>query len=116
MLLGLYPSLLNLQSLGVILLALLLRVPWRHMATAIGASLALAAIFLDSISHKVGSAILSTQSLEPLFTSLYNSPIIPFTRFYNSVIMGASVLTIILFPLVFFICHKAKGSTVGGKS
>ena len=118
MLLGLYPSLLNLQSFAVILLALFLRVPWRHMVTAIAVSFALATAFLDSLSHTVGSAILGSHSLEPLFTGLYNSPLIPFTRFYNSVIMGASILTIALFPLVFFACHKAKvrGSGHGGKS
>ena len=41
-------------------------------------------------------------SLKPIFTSLYNMPIVPFTRFYNTIVMGSGVVAFALSPLVFF--------------
>jgi uncharacterized protein (TIGR03546 family) len=38
----------------------------------------------------------------PLFTTLYNMPIVPLTRFYNSIVMGAGIVSIGLAPFVFF--------------
>lgn len=59
------------------------------------------AFFLDPVFHAVGSAVLSLDSLEPTFTQLYNMPIVPWTRFYNSIVMGSGVVSIALIPFVF---------------
>jgi uncharacterized protein (TIGR03546 family) len=59
------------------------------------------AFFLDPVFHAVGSAVLSMDSLEPMFTQLYNMPIVPWTRFYNSIVMGSGVVAIALIPFVF---------------
>ena len=56
---------------------------------------------LDPLSHAIGSAILELEALRPLFTAMYNMPLLPLTRFYNSIVMGAGVLSILLAPLVF---------------
>jgi uncharacterized protein (TIGR03546 family) len=45
-------------------------------------------------------------SLAPLFTKLYNMPLIPFTRFNNSIVMGSAVITILLSPIVFIISQR----------
>ena len=37
---------------------------------------------------------------------MYNAPLIPFTRFNNTVVMGAGVLAIILSPVVFVLAKK----------
>lgn len=62
-----------------------------------------AAFLLDPIFHSVGSAVLEMKSLEPIFTQLYNIPIIPFTRFNNSIVMGSAVITFALSPLIYLL-------------
>ena len=61
------------------------------------------AFLLDPVFHRVGVMILELPSLQGLFTSLYNLPIIPFTRFYNTIVMGSGVLAFALSPLVFYV-------------
>ncbi|HLE12373.1 MAG: TIGR03546 family protein [Bdellovibrionales bacterium RIFOXYD12_FULL_39_22] len=63
------------------------------------------AYLLDPIFHEVGCFILEMDSLYGIFAVLYNTPIIPFTRFYNSVVMGAGVTSIILSPLIFLLAR-----------
>jgi uncharacterized protein (TIGR03546 family) len=64
---------------------------------------AFVAWLLDPIHNRVGMAILENESLNPLFTHMYNMPIVPFTRFYNSIVMGSAVVSIILALPTFFI-------------
>lgn len=60
------------------------------------------AYFLDPVFNSVGSTVLEMDSLEPLFTTLYNMPIVPWTRFYNSIVMGSGIVSILLIPVVFY--------------
>lgn len=100
LILGFAPAL-SLQTLLVFVCLFLFRIQ-------IGAALASAFFFalvawlFDPVSHALGSAILETGALQPLFTTLYNMPLVPLTRFYNSVTMGAGALSVLLAPLVFF--------------
>lgn len=64
------------------------------------------AYILDPIFDRVGGAILEMPSLRGIFTTLYNLPIVPYTRFNNSIVMGSGVVTILLAPLVFFFAKK----------
>jgi uncharacterized protein (TIGR03546 family) len=54
---------------------------------------------LDSL----GFFILTLDSLNGLFTSLYNMPFVPFTKFNNTLVMGGLVSGIILWIPVFFL-------------
>lgn len=63
----------------------------------------LIAYILDPAFHVIGSSILSLESLRGLFTALYNMPIIPFSKFYNSVVMGSGVVSILLAPFVYLL-------------
>lgn len=58
---------------------------------------------LDPVFHAIGSAVLETRSLQGLFTTMYNLPIVPLTRFNNSIVMGSAVLTILASPFVFWL-------------
>lgn len=58
---------------------------------------------LDPVSHKLGTIVLETESLRPLFTDMYNMPLVPLTRFYNSIVMGSGVLSILLALPVFML-------------
>ena len=75
----------------------------------IGAALLAAFFFkfiawvLDPVSHRLGMAVLEYEPLQPLFTEMYNMPIVPLTRFYNSIVMGSGVLSILLALPVFFL-------------
>ena len=53
--------------------------------------------------HHMGEAILNIEALEGVFTFFYNSPLIPYTDFNNTVVMGAGVCAIFLAPVVFFL-------------
>ncbi len=99
--LGMTPSL-SLQSLIIFLLLFIFRIQ-------IGAALVTAFFFsfvawlLDPVFHEVGSLILNLEGLKTTFTQLYNMPIVPFTRFNNTVVMGSGVLAFALTPLVYFL-------------
>lgn len=62
-----------------------------------------AAWLLDPVFHSVGSSILEQDSLQGLFTTMYNIPLLPLTRFNNSIVMGSGVVAIVLSPVVFFV-------------
>lgn len=97
--LGMTPVL-SLHSLLIFLILFFFRIQ-------IGAALVMAFFFkfaaflLDPVFHAVGSKVLEMESLAGFFTTLYNMPIIPFTRFNNSIVMGSAVVTFALSPLVY---------------
>ncbi len=62
-----------------------------------------AAYLFDPVSDLIGRNVLETESLHPLFVKMYNMPILPLTRFNNSIVMGSLVVSILLCPVLFFI-------------
>lgn len=61
------------------------------------------AYIFDPASDRLGRMVLESESLRPTFTSLYNMPIVPLTRFNNSIVMGSAIVSLILLiPLYFF--------------
>lgn len=92
----------SLQTILVFVLLLIFRIQ-------IGAAMlsafffAFAAFLLDPAFHWVGGLILESESLKPVFTTLYNMPIVPFTRFNNTVVMGSGIIAILLSPLVYWL-------------
>jgi len=51
--------------------------------------------------HAFGEMILYTESLRPFFTSMYNLPFVPFTKFNNTVVMGGLAGGVILWIPIF---------------
>jgi len=49
----------------------------------------------------LGWWILNIDSLQPLFTAMYNMPFVPFTRFNNTLVMGGLAAGIILWLPIF---------------
>jgi uncharacterized protein (TIGR03546 family) len=102
--LGMTPVL-SLHSLLIFLILFFFRIQ-------IGAALVTAFFFkftaflLDPLFHYVGSKVLEMESLEGIFTQLYNMPLIPYTRFNNSIVMGSAVITFSLSPFVFIISMR----------
>lgn len=95
-----FAPMLSLQALLVFVCIFMFRIQ-------IGAALVSAFFFafiawlFDPVSDVVGSAILEAEALRPMFTAMYNMPLVPLTRFYNSITMGAGVVSLPLAPLVF---------------
>ncbi len=56
----------------------------------------LVAPLLDGLFHSLGLAVLSSPALHGLFTALYNMPVVPFTRFNNTVVMGGFLSGLVL--------------------
>lgn len=97
--LGMTPAF-SLQTLLVFFLVFFLRIQ-------LGAALISAFFFkfiaflLDPLFHSAGSWVLSLSSLQALWVKLYNMPIIPYTRFNNSIVMGSGVVGFALLPFVY---------------
>jgi uncharacterized protein (TIGR03546 family) len=47
---------------------------------------------LDKVTDPVGYAILTSEALRPLWTKLYNMPVLPWTGFNNTVVPGGLVV------------------------
>lgn len=99
--LGMSPSF-SIQTLIVFLCLFVFRIQM-GMAFLAAFFFKFVAYLLDPAFHAVGSSLLEAAPLQGLWTALYNMPIVPLTRFNNSVVMGSGVTAIVLSPVVFFV-------------
>lgn len=60
------------------------------------------AFLIDPWANSLGQWALEQESLRPLWTTLYNIPIVPYTRFNNSIVMGSFLVALILSPFLYF--------------
>ena len=58
-------------------------------------------VLLDPLSHYIGGSILTMSALEPTFVWLSEMPLVPWTNFNNTVVMGSVVLGLFLFYPVY---------------
>jgi len=97
--LGMTPAL-SLQTILVFLILFFFRIQ-------IGAALISAFFFkfiayiLDPLFHIVGKWALGIESLQSTYTSFYNMPIMPFTRFNNTIVMGSGIISFAMTPFIF---------------
>jgi uncharacterized protein (TIGR03546 family) len=97
--LGLTP-LLSLHNAIVFALIVLLNVSFP--GAMLGWALFVAIGFLlDPLFDWIGHTFLFTPSLTPLFTSLYNMPVVPLTNFNNTVTLGSQVFSVLFFLPLF---------------
>lgn len=99
--LGMSP-LLSLQGILIILIAFFFRVQLGAMFVS-SFFFAFIAFVFDPLFHSVGLSLLQNESLVPLWTKLFNMPLIPLTLFNNSIVMGAGLVSLILSPFVFIL-------------
>jgi uncharacterized protein (TIGR03546 family) len=57
----------------------------------------------DPIADVLGRAVLEAEPVRPLFVSLYNMPLVPMTRFNDSIVMGSMIFGVILAIPAYFI-------------
>ncbi len=102
--LGLSPWL-SIQGLAIILIILIFRV--QAAAAFVAATIfSFVAYIFDPFIHSIGKYVLKHDTLEGLWTYLYNAPLVPYTEFNNSIVMGGAVLGILLAPFLYFIFYK----------
>ena len=88
------------------LLAIALMMVLGSLRVNLGAGMASAFLFswvgmlLDPISHKIGQFVLTANVLEPMWTWMFNKPVIPWTAFNNTIVMGSFLSGLLLvYPL-----------------
>ena len=57
---------------------------------------------LDPIFHRIGLSLLTAPSLRPFWTNLTNTPLLPYTNFNNTVVLGSFVGWLVLAIPIFF--------------
>lgn len=99
--LGLTP-LMNVHNLAIVALILVLNV-------SIGGALLGWALFapfgflLDPVFDRVGrQLLLDTPALQPMWTSWFNAPVVPYTNFNNSIVLGSFLVWLVLSLPIFF--------------
>jgi len=75
-----------------------------HSAKIFGLAIVkILSIFILPALDALGWQILHIDSLQPLFTAMYNMPFVPFTKFNNTIVMGGLIAGIVLWLPVFFL-------------
>jgi uncharacterized protein (TIGR03546 family) len=54
-------------------------------------------LLTDPLSHEIGLWLLTHESLQAFWTGLYNLPIVPWTRFNNTIVLGSLVIGLMMF-------------------
>ncbi len=98
--LGLTP-LMNLHNLIIFSLLVLLNVSFG--GGTLGWMLFLPVGFLlDPVFHAIGLSLLEEPALRPMWTTFTNTPILPYTNFNNTVVLGSFIAWVVLFVPIFF--------------
>jgi len=102
--LGLTP-LASLHNLVVFALILLLNVSFGGAMLGWALTTPLG-FLLDPVFHRIGRTLLvDMPALTPLWTRLYNMPVMPLTHFNNTVVLGSVVFTCAAFVPLYFLCR-----------
>ena len=114
--LGLTP-LMNLHNAVILALLMLLNVSFA--GGMLGWALFVPFGFLlDPLFDWMGHGLLLAPALRPLWTSLYNMPIVPLTNFNNTIVLGSFVFALVVATPLFFALRWAVAryrETVGAR-
>jgi uncharacterized protein (TIGR03546 family) len=98
--LGLTP-LMNLHNLIIFSLVVLLNVSFGGAMLG-WALLVPVGFLLDPLFHATGLALLQSPALRPVWTAMTNTPLVPYTNFNNTVVLGSFVGWLVLAVPIFF--------------
>ncbi len=103
MIVGLTP-LYSLHNFLILLLVLILRV---NLSSFLVGWVVFSGIayLLDPLFHRIGLAVLSAESLELFWTTLYNITILRLSNFNNSIVMGSLLFSLALFLPIYFLSN-----------
>ncbi len=103
-LIGLLP-IKGLLPLLLFLLALIVNVNLAAMALAT-AAFKILSFGIDPIANAVGYSVLTHGSLRSLWTTLINTPVVPYTRFNNTLVMGSLIVGLIFLVPFYFLAKS----------
>jgi uncharacterized protein (TIGR03546 family) len=96
----------SLHNLAVLFLVLMLNVNAASAFVAAG-FFTLVAYLGDPLFNKVGYALLTAKPLQGFWTSLYNTPAVPWTDFNDTLVLGSLACALALFWPVYFLNVRA---------
>jgi uncharacterized protein (TIGR03546 family) len=64
-----------------------------------------AGMYLDPYSHRLGHFLLTHPSLQSLWTSLYDTNVVPWTSFNNTVVLGSTLIGLTMVFPVYRLSH-----------
>lgn len=64
------------------------------------------AYLLDPAADVLGKWALENPAFRELWSSMYNTPFVPMTRFNNSIVMGSFIISLFLCPILFILFKK----------
>ena len=98
MLMGLIPKG-NLIAAALVVLLLSLKVN-RGAGVCIAVVFSWIGVLLDPLSHRIGLTVLTSEPLQPLLAWMYDAPVLPWTSFHNTVVVGSIVVGLcLLYPV-----------------
>lgn len=87
---------------NAVIVILIFLLPVNKSASLVSLALfSLVAYLLDPLFNRVGEFLLTVSPLQGLWTALYNTPVVPWTRFNNTLVLGSLVVALILFFPIF---------------
>ena len=98
--LGLTP-LVNLHNLVIVALAMLLNVSIPGFTMGWGLFVPMGFV-LDPVFDRIGRQLLLEPPLRSMWTNWYNTPIVPFTNFNNSIVVGSFITWLVLLVPLYF--------------
>lgn len=64
------------------------------------------AFLMDPAADIIGKWALENPGFRNVWLAMYNTPLIPMTRFNNSIVMGSFIISLFLCPILFFVFKK----------
>ena len=107
-LLGWTPTLVTLHTIVLLLLLVFIRVPLLLLVITAAICWILGAFAIDPWIDALGQRLLTAKDLQGLWTQFYNAPVLPWTRFSNSMVTGAVALALACSPLWFILSWKLR--------
>ena len=87
---------------NAIVLLLIFLLPVNKSASIVsGLLLAVIAPLGDPLFNAVGHSLLTSSALRGVWTALYNTPVVPWTRFNNTLVLGSLLISLLLFVPLF---------------
>ncbi|MBM3972158.1 MAG: TIGR03546 family protein [Planctomycetes bacterium] len=98
----------NLLAIGLMMLMCSLRVNLGvGLATVFVASWA--GMLLDPITHRIGEFLLKSEPLRPLWETMIDTALLPWTDFNNTVVLGSFSLGLVAFVPLYFLSRPVFG-------
>ncbi|WP_141732835.1 hypothetical protein [Oligoflexus tunisiensis] len=97
--LGFSPGLASIHLILLLLSLCIVRLPLVFLVIVTATCWALGMVGADIGIDALGLMVLREPALKGLWTQMYNAPVLPWTRFNNSMVMGATVLAFALMPV-----------------